>query len=114
MYDPGVESSDTYVDKFTSGLLHPEYQREVSNFICANYVDGDDIILIGFTRGTFTARSVVDMIATVGLLRPSGPGYFCAVFEDDESMTDVNRDLTLFLDPQALPYDSEEGKAKRE
>ncbi|KAI8314169.1 peptidoglycan binding domain-containing protein [Colletotrichum sp. SAR11_240] len=54
------------------------------------------------------------MIATVGLLTPSGPGYFYAVFEDYESMTDVNRDLTLFMDPQALPYDSEDGKAERE
>ncbi|KAE9576570.1 hypothetical protein CGMCC3_g7535 [Colletotrichum fructicola] len=83
------------------------------NFICANYVDGDDIVLIGFLRGAFTARSVANMIATVSLLTPSGLGHFYAVFEDYESMTDVNRDLTLFLDPQVLPYDGEKVKAKR-
>ncbi|KAH9234234.1 hypothetical protein K456DRAFT_1749394 [Colletotrichum gloeosporioides 23] len=102
MYDPGVGSSDSY------------NIRELSNFICANYIDGDDIILIGFSRGAFTARSVADMIATVGLLTPLGLGHFYAVFEDYESVTDVNRDQTLFLDPQVLPYDSEKGKAKRE
>ncbi|KAI8291045.1 hypothetical protein K4K60_003515 [Colletotrichum sp. SAR11_57] len=53
------------------------------------------------------------MIATVSLLTPSGLGHFYAVFEDYESMTDVNRDLTLFLDPQVLPYDGEKVKAKR-
>ncbi|KAK2731069.1 peptidoglycan binding domain-containing protein [Colletotrichum kahawae] len=117
MYDPGVGSSDSYVDKFTGGVFGTGLARnirEVYNFICANFVDGDDIILIGFSRGAFTARSVADMIATVGLLTPSGLDHFYAVFEDYESMTDVNRDLTLFLDPQVLPYNGEKGQAKRE
>ncbi|KAF3805494.1 Peroxisomal sarcosine oxidase [Colletotrichum gloeosporioides] len=103
MYDPGVGSSDIYVYRFTGGLLGTglaQNIREVYNFICANYVDGDDIILIGFSR--------------VGLLTPLGLDRFYAVFEDYESMTDVNRNLTLFLDPQVLPYDGEKGNAKRE
>ncbi|KAF4483174.1 hypothetical protein CGGC5_v008730 [Colletotrichum fructicola Nara gc5] len=112
---PGVGSSDSYVDKFTGGLLGTGLAQNIreDNFICANYVDGDDIVLIGFLRGAFTARSVANMIATVSLLTPSGLGHFYAVFEDYESMTDVNRDLTLFLDPQVLPYDGEKVKAKR-
>ncbi|KAF4828454.1 hypothetical protein CGCTS75_v007497 [Colletotrichum tropicale] len=131
---PGVGSSDSHVDKLTGGLLgtglaqarpfryNPKFPllttsfqniRE-DNFICANYVDGDDIILIGFPRGAFTARSVANMIATVSLLTPSGLGHFYAVFEDYESMIEVNRDLTLFLDPQVLPCDGEKVKAKRE
>ncbi|KAF5509655.1 hypothetical protein CGCF413_v004004 [Colletotrichum fructicola] len=110
-----VGSSDSYVDKFTGGLLGTGLAQNIreDNFICANYVDGDDIVLIGFLRGAFTARSVANMIATVSLLTPSGLGHFYAVFEDYESMTDVNRDLTLFLDPQVLPYDGEKVKAKR-
>ena len=42
--------------------------REIYNYICNNYVDGDEIILTGFSRGAFTARSVADMISSVGLL----------------------------------------------
>lgn len=53
------------------------------------------------------------MIATVGLLTPLGLGHFYAVFEDYESVTDANRDHTLFLDPRILPYDSESEKERK-
>lgn len=78
--------------------------REVYNFICANYVDGDDIILIGFSRGAFTARSVADMIATVGLLTPQGLERFYAVFEDYEHLSDVDRDPNLYLNREILRF----------
>ncbi|OHF00026.1 peptidoglycan binding domain-containing protein [Colletotrichum orchidophilum] len=115
MYHPGVGSSDSAVDKFTGGLFGvglDQAIREVYNFICTNYVDGDEIILIGFSRGAFTARSVADMIATVGLLTPTGLDHFYAIFEDYENMGDSDRDLSLFLDPQVLPYNGEKGAAK--
>ncbi|KAI3555236.1 peptidoglycan binding domain-containing protein [Colletotrichum abscissum] len=115
MYHPGVGSSDSVVDKFTGGLFGVglgQAIREVYNFICTNYVDGDDIILIGFSRGAFTARSVADMIATVGLLTPSGLDHFYAIFEDYENMGDSDRDPSLFLDPKVPPYNGEKGAAR--
>jgi uncharacterized protein (DUF2235 family) len=36
--------------------------REVYSFIASNYAPGDEIILIGFSRGAFTARSVAGMV----------------------------------------------------
>lgn len=42
--------------------------REVYSFIAANYTPGDDIVLIGFSRGAFTSRSVAAMIGDIGLL----------------------------------------------
>ncbi|KAL0940282.1 peptidoglycan binding domain-containing protein [Colletotrichum truncatum] len=117
MYDPGVGSSDSVVDKLTGGLFGSGLDqniREVYNFICTNYVDGDDIILLGFSRGAFTARSVADMIATVGLLTPMGLEQFYSVFEDYEHMSDAKRDTKLYLFPNMPPYKNEQGQAKRQ
>ncbi|TQN64282.1 hypothetical protein CSHISOI_10949 [Colletotrichum shisoi] len=115
MYHAGVGSSESKVDKLTGGLFGvglDQSIREVYNFICTNYVDGDDIILIGFSRGAFTARSVADMIATVGLLTPQGLEWFYGVFEDYENMGNTGRDLGDFLYPDILPYRGEKGAAR--
>ncbi len=40
-------------------------------FISRNYVAGDAIHIVGFSRGAYTARALAGMIAKVGLLKPS-------------------------------------------
>jgi uncharacterized protein (DUF2235 family) len=135
MYHPGVGSNGTTFDAVTGGdfgvgleevrraprspglqlrlLITAHYQdiRELYNFICTNYVDGDEIILIGFSRGAFTARSVADMVATLGLLRPDGLDHFYAIFEDYENMGDPKRDNDEFLFSGLPPYKGQKGKA---
>lgn len=86
--------------------------REVYNFICTNYVDRDEIILIGFSRGAFTARSVADMVATLGLLTPDGLDHFFAVFEDYEALGNEHRDITAFLVHSLEPWSGQVGKEK--
>lgn len=50
-----------------------EYEvREAYSFLAANYCSGDEIILIGFSRGAFTARSVAGLIKDIGLLTREG------------------------------------------
>ncbi len=66
------------------------------NFICKNYQDQDQIYLVGFSRGAFTARSVADMIASVGLLTPQGLEYFPEIFDDYENMGDPKRRADQF------------------
>jgi len=39
-------------------------------FLSRNYEDGDDIFVLGFSRGAYTARALAGMIARVGLLEP--------------------------------------------
>lgn len=39
------------------------------SFIVSNYEPGDEILLFGFSRGAFTARSLAGMIYNVGVLR---------------------------------------------
>lgn len=89
--------------------------RETYNFICANYVDGDDIILVGFSRGAFTARSIADLIGSIGLLNVDGMAHFYAIFEDYENMAEEKRSREDFLDDSAkylTSYNGEKGKAK--
>ncbi|KAJ8119815.1 hypothetical protein ONZ43_g3317 [Nemania bipapillata] len=56
--------------------------REAYAFLCANYVDGDEIVLLGFSRGAFTARSIGGMISDLGLLTREGMQFFYPIFKD--------------------------------
>jgi uncharacterized protein (DUF2235 family) len=63
-----------------------ENVREAYGFLAHNYhhtVNGksDEIYLLGFSRGAFTARSVGGMIASLGLLAKDAMKYFYYVFE---------------------------------
>lgn len=44
--------------------------REGYRWLVDNYEDGAEIYVFGFSRGAFTARSLVQMVATCGLTRP--------------------------------------------
>ncbi|KAL8297625.1 hypothetical protein RB601_003050 [Gaeumannomyces tritici] len=114
LYDPGVGTGVLKIDQLTGGgfgMGLAENVRECYNFICSNYVDGDDIILIGFSRGAFTARSIADMIATIGLLTPAGLDYFYKIFEDYQNLGNASRSPSEYM--WAGPaYDSKKYKAK--
>jgi uncharacterized protein (DUF2235 family) len=115
-YFPGVGTANS-IDRFTGGAFGiglDQDIREVYNFICTNYVDGDSIILVGFSRGAFTARSVADMIASVGLLTPEGFDYFYAIFEDYETIGKSSRHSDDYLIPGLPEYNGSHGQAKIE
>jgi uncharacterized protein (DUF2235 family) len=42
-------------------------------FLCENYEEGDEIFLVGFSRGAFEARSLAGLIALTGLGRSAEP-----------------------------------------
>lgn len=77
-----------------------------------NYVDGDDIVLLGFSRGAFTARAVADMIASLGLLTYDGLDRFYDIFKDYQTMGDKHRSTDDFVFKELQAYDGEKGKAK--
>lgn len=64
--------------------------REAYGFLANNYEDGDEIFLLGFSRGAFTARSVGGLIASVGLLTKKGMESFYPIFMDWEHQNDPN------------------------
>ncbi|TVY27756.1 Uncharacterized protein LHYA1_G003762 [Lachnellula hyalina] len=81
-------TSSSLVDTLTGGMLGKgisENIREVYSYITANYVPGDEIVLIGFSRGAFTVRSVAGMIDNIGLLTRSGMEEFYPIFKDQQN-----------------------------
>lgn len=49
-------------------------------FLCENYEDGDEIYVIGFSRGAFEARSLAGMVALAGIARSALPGVMGRVW----------------------------------
>jgi len=56
--------------------------REGYAFLVNNYQDGDKIVLLGFSRGAYTARSIGGLIGDFGLLdkRKNGMEFFYQFF----------------------------------
>lgn len=68
-----------------TGLGLSEHIREAYDFIVNNYVAGDEIFLLGFSRGAFTARSISGLIGTIGILTKAGLPDFYEIFKDFEN-----------------------------
>lgn len=70
-YASGVGAGSYAADRvlggaFGFGLFHNVIA--CYRFLAQNYEDGDEIFVIGFSRGAYTARSLAGMIGRVGLL----------------------------------------------
>ncbi|TDZ19192.1 Uncharacterized protein Cob_v007544 [Colletotrichum orbiculare MAFF 240422] len=86
---------------FGTGVV--EDIRDVYRFICDNYSPDDEIVIVGFSRGAFTARSVAGMVCSIGLLNGFGLYHFHEIFEDyqnfskwDQRSFDRESDLKAF------------------
>lgn len=64
--------------------------REAYQFVCSNYHDGDEIVIIGFSRGAFTARSIASLIGALGLLTNTGLEHLVTLIDDWEYQGDPN------------------------
>src|SRR5260221_1230626 len=47
--------------------------RLAYEWLVENYIDGDEIFILGFSRGAYTARSLSGLIAKLGILKPGSP-----------------------------------------
>ncbi|OHE90963.1 hypothetical protein CORC01_13740 [Colletotrichum orchidophilum] len=80
---PGTEE-----DKWASimgGLLGLGVTQDIVDcyrFICDNYNPGDEIIIVGFSRGAFTARSIASMVCALGFLNRSGLNNLGLIYQD--------------------------------
>ena len=84
-YHWGVGSQGGVVDRVVGGATGQglsENVREGYEFICNNYSLGDEIFLLGFSRGAFTARSIGGLIASVGILTKEGLQYLAEIYRD--------------------------------
>ena len=92
-YHFGVGTQGGVVDRFISGTTGEglgDGVREGYSFLANNYHHGDEIFLIGFSRGAFTARSIAGLISEVGLLTKKGLHALPAVFKDVQHRRDAN------------------------
>jgi uncharacterized protein (DUF2235 family) len=63
-------------------------------FLCENYEAGDEIYLVGFSRGAFQARSLAGLIALAGIARSTTPETVADVwdyYEQDKLQPDAAR-----------------------
>ncbi|KAF2104523.1 hypothetical protein NA57DRAFT_70728 [Rhizodiscina lignyota] len=114
-YQAGVGSTSiSMLDHLYAGATGAglsENIREAYGFLANNYMDGDSIFLVGFSRGAFTARSIGGMLGSIGLLTKDGMRNFYDCFSDYENagvagykpkLPIVNKDFTLKADPAKL------------
>jgi len=69
----------------TTGSDLADHILEAYYFLAQNYMPGDEIFLLGFSRGAFTARSVAGFIDGVGLLTKEGIKSMTIIFKDYEN-----------------------------
>lgn len=70
-YIHGVGDSRNPISRILGGGLGMGLTKRIVRgytFICRNYTPGDRIVIIGFSRGSYAARALGGMIASVGLL----------------------------------------------
>ncbi len=81
-YVGGVGSRGYTVDRLLGGAFGYGFTRNVVEgyrFLATSYEPGDEIVVLGYSRGAYTARSVVGMVSQVGLLTPEAvdAGLLC-------------------------------------
>ncbi len=70
-YDQGVGTGNV-LDRLTGGAFGQGLEENIHDayrFLVANYEQGDEIYLLGFSRGAYTARSIGGMVRKCGVLR---------------------------------------------
>jgi uncharacterized protein (DUF2235 family) len=88
-YQSGIGTENIYDSILggATGIGLAEHIREAYHFLAQNYDQeaGDEIYLVGFSRGSFTARSIASFISAIGLLTQKGMLYFYPIFQDWEN-----------------------------
>jgi uncharacterized protein (DUF2235 family) len=70
-YDKGVGTGWGMIERLIGGAFGQGLFKNIEDaysFIVHNYVDGDEIFLLGFSRGAYTVRSTAGLIRKCGLL----------------------------------------------
>jgi len=92
-YHSGLGTEGTKFSRLLGGATGKglsENVRESYSFLANNYHHGDEIFLLGFSRGAFTARSIGGLIGEIGLLTKKGLNALPEVYEDVQHRRDDN------------------------
>ena len=69
-YDEGVGTK--WYDRFVGGAIGLGLEKNILDgykFLAQQYADGDEVYVLGFSRGAYTARSLVGLIRNCGLVK---------------------------------------------
>lgn len=69
----GVATNGGYLRKLFNGITGADIKEKIIEayaYLVENYEPGDQVVLLGFSRGAYTVRSLNGMIYNCGLLRP--------------------------------------------
>ncbi|PUU77088.1 hypothetical protein B9Z19DRAFT_988179 [Tuber borchii] len=106
-YQSGVGTGGP-VDKIVGGGVGyglSEHVREAYGFLAHNYLPGDTIHLIGFSRGAYTARSICGLISRIGILTKKGMDDFHEVYDEyKDKKYSENSWLTKLQNKKGGPY----------
>jgi uncharacterized protein (DUF2235 family) len=72
-YLHGVGNSAQLLDKIAGGYFGVGVTARIARgytYLSRNYAPGDRIVIVGFSRGAYTARALAGLVAGQGLLRP--------------------------------------------
>nr|POE64849.1 uncharacterized protein CFP56_69541 [Quercus suber] len=100
-YQAGIGTEGGILSRAIAGAIGQglaQNVREAYSFIALNYVEGDEVYLIGFSRGAYTARSVAGLIGDFGLLTRDGLDHFLNIFNDWENSGRANYRSALMQD----------------
>jgi uncharacterized protein (DUF2235 family) len=93
-YDQGVGTGNT-IDRITGGAIGMGVEANIHDayrFLVGNYEPGDELFVFGFSRGAFTARSIVGMIRKCGILAAKHASHYLQAMElyrNDEKPADA-------------------------
>lgn len=93
-YEIGIATDSTGWQSFlegAAGLKVADRIKSAYRFLCSNYQPGDEILLFGFSRGAFEARSLANMLDLVGLVRngdEAGTNTAWIAYETNTTATD--------------------------
>ncbi|MHC1727224.1 MAG: DUF2235 domain-containing protein [Syntrophobacteraceae bacterium] len=97
-YHDGVGSGNLG-DKILGGAFGMGLSKNIEDayrFLASNYIEGDEIWLFGFSRGAYTARSIIGLIRNSGLLKKQHLERFnlaYQIYRDRSKETGPNEDV---------------------
>lgn len=83
-YAPGVGAGGSLLSRVRGGAIGAGIDsniRELYMWLACNYDVGDEVSLFGFSRGSYTVRSLAGMMAKVGLVRQEWLAKASAAYE---------------------------------
>jgi uncharacterized protein (DUF2235 family) len=102
-YDPGVGTR--WYDRVAGGAFGFGLGRNIREgykFLSDTYDDGDEVFIFGFSRGAYTARSLVGMIRNCGLL-PRGTLKEARADDNDLLLEAYRIYQSRGSDPESIP-----------